>query len=253
MTGRTFIVREEIAAIVGLNAAILHERLKFMAEQNYREGRNQFDGATWVASTYEQWAEYIPVLSAKQIRTAFARLIDAGMVKTGCYNKQNTDRKLWYALTDEAQYLGAPDLPSRANGSAPQGKSASAPQGKSYKDTETTRNLCVEDTHKAFEEFWKAHPRSIRRDETKEAFEEAVAAGTDPKWIARSAFLYAKEQDGNAKQYIATSLSWLEKSRWQDFEPPSQKKADPELLEKMLASPVPAVRAAARKLQEALQ
>ncbi len=260
MKSRTFIVREEIADLVGLNAAILHERLKYMVEQNSHEKRKLFDGRAWVDCTYDDWAEYVPVLSVKQIRTAFSRLIDANLVETGRHSKHNTDRKLWYTLSEWPQDVDSPDLPLRANGNAPEGTSTSAhtgtstsaPEGKSYKEEDSFKNPkdCVSEPHTQFEDFWKVYPRPRDADETRELFFEAVSDGADPRHIIASAKAYAKENEGNSKQYLKLSSTWLEAKGWKDFEAPPPPEDRESLIAKMLASPIPSVQEAARKMQE---
>lgn len=112
---------------------------------------------------------------------------------------------------------------------------------------------CVSNTHTLFKEFWEIHPRTTRRDETEAAFVEAIRVGVSPRWIIHSAKRYREEQAGNKTSYIATALSWLEKSRWQDFDPPVQSNPNDRaaLIEKMKASKNPAVREQAKQMEAA--
>lgn len=265
MTHRTFIVREEIAELVGLNAAILHERLKYMVEQNAQEGRKMVDGVAWVNCTYEDWAEYVPLLSVKQIRTAFEKLIEAGLVVSGRHGRHVTDRTLWYTLATEAQDVASSHLPKRANGtaregkstSAHMGKSTSAREGKSYKETDSLRNQQEPSAPAArvsFPEFWKVWPNKVGKHNAERAWKK-LTSGDRERALSLAASFFAKWRAANASASPIHAATYLNQKRWTDYEPEVAASAEDRdaQIAKMLASPIAAVREAAQKMQEAAE
>lgn len=88
---------------------------------------------------------------------------------------------------------------------------------------EPVKEPCVGDatTHTVsdqFEIFWETHPRPSDYIKTHGVFSAVVEGGADPAQIIKAARLFASEQAGNGKQYIATSHSWLANARWKDFD-----------------------------------
>ena len=46
-----------------------------------------------------------PYMGEKQFKAALQKLIDEGLLKTGCYNSKPFDRTLWYALTEKGESM----------------------------------------------------------------------------------------------------------------------------------------------------
>ena len=88
----------EIAVEHGINAAILYANIAFWVAKNEANERHYHDGRYWTYSSLDAFAKLFPYLTVRQIRTALAKLIDAGLIVTGNYNEQPIDRTLWYAL-----------------------------------------------------------------------------------------------------------------------------------------------------------
>lgn len=240
MSSKTYIAREEVILAVGLNAAIFFERLKFIIEQNTREGKHFKDGKHWTQNTYEGWRAYFPFFSTKQIRGAIDKLVEAEMVIVGRFNKQVTDRTNWYTIAEQAQDVVRHDLPSGANGNAPEGKSraalegksTSAQKGKSYKDLENPYKTIREhdsdfpiseakDDHDLFDDHFKAfcaaYPRLGEMDQTRDALRDAVVGGVSAQTIISAAKAYAEEQEGNPIRFVKYSENWLAEKRWEAF------------------------------------
>lgn len=134
----------------------------------------------------------------------------------------------------------------------PQGGHQATPN---HPKTQENPNVSAEPPHtedeldNLFEDFWNAHPRRVRRDETKTAFLQAVADGVDPQAIINGARRYANEQHGNAKQFLCMSINWIEQKRWEDQ--PEHGEVDRDKLRETLTdsilSHVPAVREAGKR------
>ena len=115
----------DIAKEYGINAAVIYENIRHWAAVNKANGRNVRDGYAWTYNSVKAFGEIFPYLSYKQIRAALKTLASAGLIISGVYNKDPRDRTKWYTTEDGNMQLptGANDeLPSRANGDAPQGE-----------------------------------------------------------------------------------------------------------------------------------
>lgn len=95
----------DIAVKYGVNAAILLQNIYWWCRKNKANGRNYHDGRYWTYNSRRAFAELFPYLSERQIKTAIDKLIEDGLVVTGCYNKDPRDRSLWYAVTDKGTWI----------------------------------------------------------------------------------------------------------------------------------------------------
>ena len=86
----------EIAKVVGVNAAAIYQGIEFWCAANKGNGHNIHDGHAWVYNSVAAWRESYPYLSTSQVRTALAKLEEAGLVATGTYNAAGFDRTTWY-------------------------------------------------------------------------------------------------------------------------------------------------------------
>ena len=95
----------DIATEYGVNAAVLLERIGYWVKQNEANDTNFFDGYYWTYNSRRAYRELFPYMSKRQLDTAFQKLIDAGLIITGNYNKQNYDRTLWYTLSKNGKAI----------------------------------------------------------------------------------------------------------------------------------------------------
>jgi hypothetical protein len=65
-----------------------------------------------------------------------------------------------------------------------------------------------------FEEFKASFPKLKSDSTAKRAFEKALATGVEPQVLIGSARVYAVQQSGNDRMYIASAETWLDQSRW---------------------------------------
>lgn len=89
----------EIARRYGVNAAIIFQNIYYWCEHNRANGRNEHDGLFWTYNSRKAFAELFPYLSERQIKTALDKLVEDGLIAVGCFNDDNRDRTLWYAVT----------------------------------------------------------------------------------------------------------------------------------------------------------
>lgn len=89
----------EIARRYGVNAAVIFQNILYWCEHNRANGRNEHDGLYWTYNSRKAFAELFPYLSERQIKTALDKLVENGLIAVGCFNDDNRDRTLWYAVT----------------------------------------------------------------------------------------------------------------------------------------------------------
>ena len=71
----------EVAKEVGINAAIVVNKLNFWHEKSKTEGYGKWiDGVHYIYNTYEQWQEQFPWLSLITVKRVFKKLVDLELV-----------------------------------------------------------------------------------------------------------------------------------------------------------------------------
>ena len=113
----------EIAAQVGVNAAVIYQNFIFWCEKNKANKRHIRDGYVWTYNSRRALSELFPYMTEKQIRTCLDRLVAVGLLVKGNYNCANYDRTCWYSPAITKEWLqkslgpqGPMDRPSGANG-----------------------------------------------------------------------------------------------------------------------------------------
>lgn len=115
----------DIAAMFGVNAAILFQNFCYWCEYNRANEQNYHDGYYWTYNSRKAFTELFPYMSAKQVSGAIDKLEQAGLIIKGIYNKDLRDRTLWYAVTERgiAMYQkGNMESSKRENGEPQKGK-----------------------------------------------------------------------------------------------------------------------------------
>ncbi len=124
----------EIAVQVGINAAVVYRNLVFWVRHNEANGRNFHEGRYWTYNSLAAFDEQFPYLTAKQIRTALEKLVEAGLILKGNFAEDRFKRANWYALGEPICPEGQMEQPGTADDPfAPEG-STSAPEGKCYRN-----------------------------------------------------------------------------------------------------------------------
>lgn len=224
-----------IAEKYGVNAAIILENLGYWIRRNEANGTNFHDGTFWTFNSRRAYRELFPYMSERQIRTAFDKLIDDGLVIVGDYNEDRRDRTLWYALTekgksilhfDEMQSAKTSNANSRnvtplPNINAPINSSSVPPITPDGGETPKS------DDHDLFERFWNAYPRKVDKKGSARAFlriknvGEVFPAMMDALEKQKRSDQWTK--DGGA--FIPHPKTWINGERWND-ELPKGKRSD---------------------------
>jgi hypothetical protein len=124
------------ATLYGMAEAVLISNFQFWISKNKANGKHLHAGRTWTYNSVRAFADLFPYLSIKQVRRALDQLVTDGVLLKGNFNDSQIDQTLWYAFSDESQFLvSIPDLPKRANGVAQEGEPF-AQTGKSTNKTD---------------------------------------------------------------------------------------------------------------------
>lgn len=90
----------EVAEMVGIIAAVLFQNIAYWCQHSCANGTNYYEGRYWTYNSIKAFRDMFPYLSKSQVDTALKKLIDAGMIVRGNFNKSTYDRTMWYALTE---------------------------------------------------------------------------------------------------------------------------------------------------------
>ena len=217
----------ELAEQYGILEAVLLNHFQFWITHNAANDVHYHDGRYWTFNTVKAFADLFPYASAKQIRTALNRLIDAGVLMTGNYNKTTYDRTLWYAFTDE----GLTICPIRQM-DVTRKKNADAQKGKPIPNTNTTTNTNTkqiknndqpakpsdQELLNEFEDLWHTYPRKQGKAKALEAYKRARKAGVDKTTVLDGITRYNAQIKANKTKakYIMQGSTWFNGKRWED-------------------------------------
>lgn len=214
----------DIAELVGVNAAIIFQSISFWIKKNEANGENYHDGSYWTYNTKAAWKKLFPYMGDKQFKAALQKLIDEGLIKTGCYNSKPFDRTLWYALTEKGKSI----LP-KSNSPLAQNRTMEKPRIGSPIPVNIPDNIPVtnngEESDKAsdlnterFESFWKAYPNKKAKANARKAWDKLKVDGTLYTEIMRGLSLHKKSRDWikDDGQFIPHPATWLNGRRWED-------------------------------------
>lgn len=197
----------DVAAKVGLPAAVLYQNIVFWCEKNAANEKHVHDGKVWTYNSVKAFTTLFPYLSAKQIRTALEKLEADGLIESGNFNCSAYDRTKWFCCS------GQIDLPIEANEIASEGE----PIPDSKPDIKPD-NIYMSD----FEEFWSEYPKRRGTNPRKKAFEKyraARKAGTSKDDIldgVKRLFKFVCDEDTIETEFVPMAATWLTQERWSD-------------------------------------
>lgn len=115
---------KDVAKIVGVNAAIIFNNIRYWCEKNRANNQHNYEGQFWTYNSIKAFEQLFPYFTNKQIRTSISKLKEFGFIDVGEFNKNPYDRTKWYCdLTQEHgldRFLstctkGQMNLPNKAN------------------------------------------------------------------------------------------------------------------------------------------
>ena len=213
----------EIAMQVGINAAVVYRNLAFWVRHNEANRKNFHEGRFWTYNSLTAFDEQFPYLTAKQIRTALDKLIEAGLIVKGHFHEDKFKRASWYALGGPTGPNGQMDPPQMADELVPEG-SASAPEGKSIRNRSVPDSKPNPPPAKAVERMaedwevqpiWDAYPKDKVRDRATCRRQLAVIlseAACDE--LAAAAQAYSVETAHYTRRTVMFLDNWLRTGRW---------------------------------------
>ena len=191
----------EIAAQVGLNAAVIYQNLKFWCDKNAANDRHFHDGKYWTYNSAKAFDVLFPYLTKNQIRTAMLKLENADLITVGNFNGSAYDRTKWFCVSDQI-HLG-----KNPNGFAP--KPEPIPDGKP--DRKPDDKLSESD----FDRFYDLCPKKKGKDAAHKAFNKA-SKSVDVETLISSMQIYRQQRQGQDSQYTLHPATWLNKGHWKD-------------------------------------
>lgn len=93
---------DEVAAKVGLEGAIILSKFYFWIKHNQANDRNFYDGKYWTFNSYKALEKLFSYWGSRKICREIDKLVDAGYLEKGNFNRSPYDKTNWYTLTDEA-------------------------------------------------------------------------------------------------------------------------------------------------------
>lgn len=166
----------EVAADVGIEAAILYQNIQYWCEKNRANNKNLYDGYYWTFNSVAAFEQMFPYLSYKQIRGALTILEEKGYILSGNFNKSAYDRTKWYAdirvaITDKPIcHNDKMDLPCGANEDAQEGE----PIPNINTDRNTDRNIKKERKKETFDEVLDSLDLIRENPDLRETFIEYI-------------------------------------------------------------------------------
>ena len=161
----------DVAAKYGINAAVLLNNIFFWCQKNKANGHNFFDGSYWTYNSRSAFTEIFPYLSERQIKTALDKLIEDDVIKTGCYNKDQRDRSLWYALTEKGWCIVQKCQMQIAEMSNANSENVRPlPYINTDIKPDNKPDISISSTDENFLKFWKAYPRKDGKEDAFKAW-----------------------------------------------------------------------------------
>lgn len=214
----------DVAKQVGLVAAVIFQNMAFWCQHSQVNGTNYHDGNFWTYNTVKALKAVFPYLSASQIDTGIKKLVDAGFIIKGNYNKSAYDRTTWYAITKFGKSIF--EKSKMENGEIENG----FPENRKpipyintdvnadiNNNTSLSRSRAVNMIPQNFKRFWEAYPRKVNRQTA-----EKTWAKLNPddelleKIIQDINRRLEKEWRGKDMQYIPHASTYLNQRRWED-------------------------------------
>ncbi len=95
------VIDRHLAAVLGLNEAIVLQQVHYWLEMNRKRKRNYHKGRYWTYNTMKKWQKEFPFWSIETVKRTFKRLKDANLIITNNFIIYQMDRNLWYTINYE--------------------------------------------------------------------------------------------------------------------------------------------------------
>lgn len=95
------IVFPKLAALIGLNEAIVLQQIKYWIIKNQKDGRNFVDGKYWTYNSIREWQEQFPFWCEKTIKTIIKNLLDMELILSENHHPDPFKKSKWYSISEE--------------------------------------------------------------------------------------------------------------------------------------------------------
>lgn len=213
----------DIAVKYGVNAAILLQHIYFWCQKNEANNHNYHDGSYWTYNSRNAFTVIFPYLSERQIKTALDKLIEDGVIKTGCYNKDPRDRSLWYAVTKKGSCIMqkcSVDYAEMSNANEQNVRPLPDINTDSNTDINTDISISsIDNSLKAFAAFWDVYPRRDAKQDAIKAWK--ALKPSDELCETIKADIRQRLDEGGAwykseRRFILLPATYLRGRRWED-------------------------------------
>lgn len=93
-----------VAKHVGINAAIVFNHIAYWIRLNAsKKDAKMIDGKFWMYETQQDMAVFLDYMTVEEVKRSVVKLLDAGLLIKGNYNKNPFDKTNWYALADQSE------------------------------------------------------------------------------------------------------------------------------------------------------
>lgn len=208
----------------GILEAVLLHNFQFWLSKNAANDVNFHDGSYWTYNSIKAFAKLFPYASEKQIRKALKNLVDAGLIKTGNYNKSSYDRTMWYAFTEKGISIfpiGQMEEPKKENGNDEKGEPI--PDNKpninpDIKPDMKNKDQLASEFDSEFEELWKSYPKKQGKANARKAYFKARKNGTQKAAIEAGLINYNHYVEINRidPRFIKQGSTWFTQECWND-------------------------------------
>ena len=100
----------ELACEIGVNAAIVFEKIAYYLSEKAKSEKHFIKGRYWFYVTHQELADKIGVLSVKQIRNAIATLVANDYITVDNFSFGRVNRTPWYTVSEEKMSKYYPDF-----------------------------------------------------------------------------------------------------------------------------------------------
>lgn len=227
-----------IAKKYGVHEAILLNHLNFWIEKNRANDRHYYDGYYWTYSTKKAFAELFPYLTERQVGYVLEKLVDAGLLMKGNYNKSSYDRTLWYAITKKG-YSIIQNCQMKETNLSNQSDEIVQPIPDILPDNITDNKTDInhingqtgldrppnegkkkknDNWKKQFEKFYSQYPKKVKKQNVRKWFEKNRPDDELFLSMLKSLDLFKKSNEWteNKGQFIPYPSTWLNQRRWED-------------------------------------
>lgn len=200
----------EIAKEYGILEAILLNHIYYWIAKNKANKKHFYNGKYWTYNSRKAFSELFPYASEKQIRRVLERLVNFNILMTGNFNKQWSDRTLWYAFTDKGLSImqkSQMQLPEMANDNCLNGQMTNALEGTPIPDINTNIKPDIKPCKREYGEFKNV---LLTDDEYKKL--ENINALSQIENLSR----YIASTGKRYKSHYATILNWDRREKQQE-------------------------------------